>query len=208
MVLLIRSSSILGSLRLAAASLVVIAVGVSSSKAETSVPGWTAGPAADATMDVGQRFTCDGPDCGGGFTCLYAAAPPRPPASRWLKVEDVTNPAVWPWGPVENWLAHKVNEVAGPVIPDPAAPASDWAIADKPLVFDLNGEGFARRIYSVKASGGALSVPLYFWTSKGRLFTMFCAIEGERLGRVRGAVHRLLSELHPGEPKRDIPERF
>ncbi|MER0237498.1 hypothetical protein [Fulvimarina sp. MAC8] len=181
---------------------------VSSAHAQ-SVTGWSAGPAADATMDVGQHFKCNGPDCGGGFTCLYAAAPPRPAGARWLKVEDVTNPKVWPWRSVETWLGTKLNEIEAGVVEDPSLPVSEWAARDNPVTFKIEEEGFARRIYSPNSRQGNLTVPIWFWTSEGRLFTMFCAIDGPRISKVRGPIHRLLSELHPGEPVRDdIPTRF
>ena len=173
-----------------------------------SVEGWRAGPSKDATMAVGQRFVCRGPDCTQDLACLYAAAPPRPPASRWLKVEDVTNDKVWPWKEVEYWLAYKLNELYPGLINDPAAPATNWSIPDRPLTFEIDGEDFAERIYSIKTPSGTLTVPLYFWTSAGRLFTMFCSVHDTSIGRSRTPIHRLLSALHPGEPKRDIPKRF
>ncbi|MEN3792059.1 hypothetical protein [Fulvimarina sp. MAC3] len=173
------------------------------------VPGWSAGSSKDATMDAGQLFTCKGPDCAGGFTCLYAAAPPRPAGARWLKVEDVTNPKVWPWRAVETWLGTKLNEIEAGIVEDPSLPVGEWAARDNPVTFKIEDEGFARRVYSPNSRQGNLTVPIWFWTSKGRLFTMFCAIEGPRISKVRAPIHRLLSELHPGEPVRDdIPTRF
>ena len=174
-----------------------------------SLPGWSAGPAKDATMDVGQRFECNGPDCDGGFSCLYAAAPPRPAGARWLKVQDVTNPKVWPWRAVETWLGTKLNEMEPGAVENPSLPVGEWAARDTPVTFEIEEEGFARRVYSPNSRQGNLTVPIWFWTSKGRLFTMFCAIEGSRVSNVRAPIHRLLSELHPGEPVRDdIPTRF
>ncbi|RFC66056.1 hypothetical protein DYI37_00860 [Fulvimarina endophytica] len=160
-------------------------------------------------MAVGQIFKCEGEDCAGGFTCLHAAAPPRPPGARWLKIEDVTSETVWPWLAVETWLGTKLNEIRPGTVPDPSLPVGQWASKDDPITFDLDGEGFARRVYSPYVRNRDLSVPIWFWTSKGRLFTLFCAIENASLADVREPIHRLLSDLHVGEPVRDdIPTRF
>ncbi|MDY8107554.1 hypothetical protein U0C82_00135 [Fulvimarina sp. 2208YS6-2-32] len=191
-----------------AAGLVALGLGMSSGAAEP-VSGWSAGPDEDATMAVGQIHRCDGPECLGGFSCLYAAAPPRPPASRWLKPEDVSNPKVWPWRSVETWMGTKLNEMASNPIEDPSLPVSEWSARDEPVVFEIKGEAFARRVYSPYVNDRDLTVPIWFWTSGGRLFTMFCAIDGMQLSEVREPIHALLSELHPGEKIRDdIPKHF
>ncbi|EAU42903.1 hypothetical protein FP2506_08676 [Fulvimarina pelagi HTCC2506] len=187
----------------------LFALAAFSSAEAQAIVGWSAGPAQDATMAVGQRFECDDADCDGGLTCLYAAAPPRPAGARWLKTNDVTNSKVWPWRSVETWLGTKLNEVADNTIEDPSLPVSEWATRDTPIIFDIDGEGFARRVYTPHSKRGSLTVPIWFWTSEGRLFTMFCAIESRRISEVRAPIHRLLGALHPGEPVRDdIPTHF
>lgn len=176
--------------------------------AQERVAGWSATSSADATMDVGQRFDCTRPDCPETFACIHAAAPPRPAGARWLKTEDVTNPDVWPWGPVEAWFAAKLNEIRPGSVDDPLAPSSQWAGSDEPITFAIGENDFARRVYDVTTRGGRSLIPIYFWTSKGRLFTMFCHLQRARLSDARPAIHDLLSALHPGEPKADIPTRF
>jgi hypothetical protein len=155
--------------------------------------GWTAGPAADATMDKGRLFSCDGPGCPpGGLACLHAVAPGAPGKGRTLRVHDMLRPKAFPWKDFEGWMAMKA-----PAVRPDLASASRVLAALVPAGLERIGErDFMRRSYVMKAGAQQDAVEIATWVTDNQLNTAFCALdmvdrpaEGARIRAFFGAMN-------------------
>lgn len=153
-------------------------------------PGWTAGPAADATMDKGRRFDCTGPACPpGGLACLHAATPAGDKLWREVPTRDLARPKGMPWKEIEGWLAAKLLALQPDLAATPAADATTWTVADPARL--AGGEAFVAKRY---AAPGA-SVPTAFWMEAGRLNVLVCAAAQAEAGAARVGVERLVGMM-------------
>lgn len=152
--------------------------------------GWTAGPAADATMDKGRRFVCEGPDCPkGGLACLHAVAPGGPGQGRTLRVYDMLRPKSFPWKDFEGWMSAKAPMAR----PELAAAAGTLAAAGPASGVRIGERDFMRRSYQVKAGAKQEAVEIAMWVTDNQLNTAFCALDA-----VDGAVAALRIEAFFG----------
>ncbi|UIJ72991.1 hypothetical protein [Aurantimonas sp. HBX-1] len=166
---------------------------------DLAVPGWRAGPPAEATLEAPQRYDCTGPACpSAGLSCLYAVAPPRPAGSRWLSAEDVMNPDVMPWADYEVWLAGAARQLKPALASDPSR--SGFAERGVPALQALGGRDVVRRDYGLRTRAGYLAMPAFLWGAKGRLYTLACATAPEARQAARIPMIGLIEALAVLEP--------
>ncbi|WP_156386757.1 hypothetical protein [Aureimonas sp. Leaf454] len=158
---------------MALAVLLAVAGGTPSAMA-VQPDGWTAGPQADATMDKGRRFVCEGADCpAGGLACLHAVAPGAPGQGRTLRVHDMLRPKAFPWKDFEGWMRAKA-----PIVRPELAAASGTLAAAGPATGSRIGErDFMRRSYVAKAGAKQEAVEMAIWVTDNQLNAVICAVD-------------------------------
>ncbi|KQT66148.1 MULTISPECIES: hypothetical protein [unclassified Aureimonas] len=134
--------------------------------------GWRAGAEA-ATMDKGQRFTCEGGDCpAGGLQCLYAVSPGEPGKGRTLRVHDMLRPKSFPWKDFEIWVAMKAGEIR----PELANASSTLKANDAARLARLGERDFMRRSYTMNAAAAKETVEVGLWVTDNQLNAAICAV--------------------------------
>lgn len=167
------------------ALLVTLAVGIWPAAAQDLFPGWTAGPAADATMAVGRRFDCSGALCPpGGLACLYATAPKG--EGRIVPTKDLLRPKGMPWKEIEAWIGGKLVLLDPSLSGDPRVSPANWTVT-APAHLALDESHVVKRYTS-----GMLAVPMALWMKEGAMNVIICkAASGDEVSaerRIRGLV--------------------